>query len=397
MLEFGNAVLLWLPQLIAIGIVLGGIAYYLIALVCAWQLSGRRAVDAALTESELPPVSLLKPLCGAEPELEECLKSFFVQDYPKYEILFAVRTDADPAVAVVNRLRRAYPHIPATLIYTGEPPYANAKVFSMEKMAAAARYDILSITDSDTAVASDYLRSLAQVFADPKVGAATNLYRGVSKGDFWARLEALGMSTEFMAGVVVAERLEGMKFTLGPAMAIRRACLDQIGGFAAMRDYLADDFVLGNWADAAGWRVALSNHIVKHHVSTNGFLPTFKHRLRWNRSTRFSRPSGYLGQGFTYGFAWALLFFGLMPTWLMGSLLVVMLCLRVLLALSLGVRLLADQTIWRRLVCLPIQDLLSFASWLGGFMSREIVWRNERYRLLEDGRFQPVTARVTED
>ena len=395
MLELGRTAAHWLPQLIAVAIVLGGIAYYLIALVCAWQFKRRRGIQPALPASELPPISLLKPLHGAEPELEECLQSFFVQDYPAYEILFAVRTDADPAVTVVNRLRRRYPHVPATLLCTGEPPYANAKVYSMEMMAAAARYDVLSITDSDTAVAPDFLRALAQVFADPQVGAATNLYRGVSQGDLWARLEALGMSTEFMAGVIVAERLEGMKFTLGPAMAIRRACLDAIGGFAAMRDYLADDFVLGHWADAAGWCVALSEHVVSHHVSTNGFLPTFKHRLRWNRSTRFSRPSGYMGQGFTYGLAWALLFFSLFPTWLMGGLFGVALSLRLLLALVLGGQVLADQTVWRRLALLPIQDLLSFASWLGGFMSREIVWRNERYRLLEDGRFQPVKARAT--
>lgn len=396
MTEFLRAVVCWLPQFIGVAVVVGGLTYYLIALVCAWQMSRRRSVTLLVPAPEPPPISLLKPLCGAEPELEECLQSFFVQDYPVYEILFAVRTDADPAVDVVNRLRRKYPHIPATLIYTGEPPYANAKVFSMEMMAAAARHELLSITDSDTAVAADYLRALAQDFADPQVGAATNLYRGVSRGDLWARLEALGMSTEFMAGVVVAERLEGMKFALGPAMAIRRACLNDIGGFAAMRDYLADDFVLGNWAAAAGWRVALSAQVVNHHVSTNGFLRTFKHRLRWNRSTRFSRPSGYLGQGFTYGFAWATIFFILAPTWLTGALWAVAFGLRVLVALVVGGKLLADQTVWSRLGLLPIQDWLSFASWLGGFLSREIVWRNERYRLLDDGRFQLITARAAD-
>ncbi len=397
MSEFVRAVWHWLPQLVMLAIIFGGMAYYLLALVCAWQMSQRRTVTPPLSASELTPLSLLKPLCGAEPELEECLETFFVQDYPTYEILFAVRTDADPAVAVVNRLRRQYPNIPVTLLYTGEPPYANAKVFSMQMMAAAARHDLLSITDSDTAVTRDFLSSLAQIFADPTVGAATNLYRGVSRGDLWARLEALGMSTEFIAGVVVAERLAGMKFTLGPAMAIRRACLNDIGGFAAMRDYLADDFVLGNWAAAAGWRVRLCAQVVKHHVSTTGFMRAFKHRLRWNRSTRFSRPAGYVGQGFTYGFAWALLFFMLSPAWLMGSLLAVAFGLRVLLALVLGVRLLADQTVWRGLALLPVQDLLSLASWLGGFVGREIIWRAERYRLLEGGRFQLVTARAAGD
>jgi ceramide glucosyltransferase len=377
---------------------LGGAAYYLIALISARGLQRRQRAAAALRSMALPPISLIKPLCGAEPELEQCLASFFKQDYPEYEILFAVRHTGDPAVPVIERLRQRYPNIPVQLILTGEPPYANAKVYSMELMAQAARYELLSITDSDTAVAPDYLRALAADFASsaegPEVGAVTNLYRGVAGDDLWARLEALGMSTEFMAGVVVAERLEGMKFALGPAMAIRRACLQTIGGFAAMRDYLADDFVLGHWADAAGWRVVLSTHVVNHHVSNTGFRRSFKHRLRWNRSTRFSRPSGYLGQGFTYGLSWALLAFLLWPHWLSGVGLLVVTAVRLALALVLGVGLLADQTVLRRLWLLPLQDLPSFVSWLGGFTSREIIWRDERYRLLNDGKFELVGTRT---
>jgi ceramide glucosyltransferase len=268
----------------------------------------------------------------------------------------------------------------------------------MDLMAQAARHDLLSITDSDTAVAPNYLRALAADFASakeaPEVGAVTNLYRGVAGADRWAKLEALGMSTEFMAGVVVAERLEGMKFALGPAMAIRRACLQAIGGFAAMKDYLADDFVLGNWADAAGWRVVLSTQVVNHHVSNTGFLRSFKHRLRWNRSTRFSRPSGYLGQGFTYGLSWALFTFLLWPNWWTGAGLWAVATLRGALALTLGAGLLGDATVARRLWLLPLQDLSSFASWLGGFTSREILWRDERYRLLNDGKFELVGLRT---
>lgn len=391
------ALLAYLPfTLCAVG-ALGGAAYYLIALVSAHGLRIRQRINAQRQPVTLPPVSMLKPLCGAEPELESCLASFFVQDYPAYEILFAVRHSGDPAVQVVERLRQRYPTVPVQLILTGEPPYANAKVYSMELMAQAARYDLLSITDSDTAVAPDYLRALAADFASTRagqeVGAVTNLYRGVAGDDVWAKLEALGMSTEFMAGVVVAERLEGMKFALGPAMAIRRACLQAIGGFAAMKDYLADDFVLGNWADAAGWRVVLSTHVVNHHVSNTGFLRSFKHRLRWNRSTRFSRPSGYLGQGFTYGSSWALLAFALWPNWLTVAGLLAVAALRVALALTLGVGLLGDRTVSRRLWLLPLQDLPSFVSWLGGFTSREILWREERYRLLDNGKFELVGTR----
>lgn len=373
---------------------LGGMAYYLIAIFCTYRLGERRTSHDNEHQAGLPPMSLLKPLCGDEPELDECLATFFTQDYPQYEILFAVRHPADPAVGVVNRLRQTYPQVLAEVIYTGEPPYANAKVYSLEKMAEAARHDLLVITDSDTRVAPDYLKAMAREFVAPDVGAVTNLYRGVTGSDFWSRLEALGMSTEFMAGVVVAERLEGMKFALGPSMAVRRACLNVIGGFSALKDHLADDFMLGNLVDAAGWQVALSTHVVNHHVSSGGFLPTFRHRLRWNRSTRFSRPAGYLGQGFTYGSSWALLFFLLSPSFPAGGLLLFTLLLRGWLAVSLGKGVLADTTVRKRLWLLPLQDMLSFASWLGGFTSREVIWRNERYRLLDGGRFEPVAERI---
>jgi ceramide glucosyltransferase len=366
----------------------GGIAYYLIAIYCAYRLRNRRLPDFQSLGRELPPMSLLKPLHGAEPELERCLESFFVQDYPGYEILFAVRHANDPAVDVFNRLSTRYPHIPTKMILTGEPPYANAKVYSLEKMAEAARHRILVITDSDASVASDYLQSMAREFATPRVGAVTNLYRGVGGRDLWSKMEALGMTTEFMSGVVVAERLEGMKFMLGPSMAIRTECLDAIGGFSAMKDYLADDFVLGNWADRAGWRVALSRHVINHHASNEGFTRTFIHRLRWNRSSRFSRPSGYFGQGFTYGMVWALLLLLLSPAW-WGFVLSVIV-LRFLLAIQVGVCLLKDHATWRSLWLLPLQDVFSFASWVGGFLGREIVWRSERYRLLSGGRFKKI-------
>jgi ceramide glucosyltransferase len=366
----------------------GGIAYYLIAIYCAYRLRQRRVPNHQSLPDELPPMSLLKPLHGAEPELERCLESFFVQDYPDYEILFAVRGGNDPAVDVVNRVRTRHPHIPTKMILTGEPPYANAKVYSLEKMAEAARHRILVITDSDASVAPDYLQAMAREFASPRVGAVTNLYRGVSGRDLWSKLEALGMTTEFMAGVVVAERLEGMKFALGPSMAIRSECLDAIGGFSEMKDYLADDFVLGNWADRAGWRVALSRHVINHHASNEGFSRTFIHRLRWNRSSRFSRPAGYLGQGFTYGLVWALLLLLFSPAWWGFALFVII--LRFWQAIQLGVYLLDDRSAWRSLWLLPLQDIFSFASWVGGFLGRDIVWRSERYRLLSGGRFKKI-------
>jgi ceramide glucosyltransferase len=379
---------LLLPLVVA---ALGGLAYCLLAVVAARKI---RKSSAATTPqpSYLPPISLLKPLRGADPDLEKHLASFFAQDYPAFEILFAVRHESDPAVAVVRRLTARFPHVPVRLILTGEPPYANAKVYSMARMAEAARHEILVITDSDTSVGGDYLRQMAAAFAPPQVGAVTNLYRGVSGDDLWSRLEALGMSTEFMAGVVVANHLEGMKFTLGPSMAIRAEALRAIGGFEAMADYLADDFVLGHWAAEKGYQVALSTHVVNHHATALGFVSSFKHRLRWNRSSRFSRPAGYVGQGFTYALPWALLLAAAAPYWLGVPLLLAVAAARVWLAFEL-VWLLDDRSAVGDFWLIPLQDLLSFATWVGAFFGREIVWRGERYRLLAGGRFAPVVPR----
>jgi ceramide glucosyltransferase len=368
----------------------GGMVYYLLSIVAARKLCKTRA---AIEIAASPAITLLKPMRGADPDLERHLESFFLQDYPSFEILFAVISADDPSVAIAERLMARYRGVPARLILTGESPYASAKVYKMEKMAEVASADILVITDSDTSVSRDYLRRIAAAFAPERVGVVTNLYRGAPGADLWSKLEALGMSTEFMAGVVVANHLEGMKFALGPSMAVRRDCLRAIGGFAAMADYVADDFVLGQWAYEAGYEVALLSHPVNHHATALGFTSSFNHRLRWNRSSRFSRPAGYIGQGFTYGLPWALLLFLAAPFWLGGSLLLAVAAARLWMAYELGVRLLDDRESLRRIWMIPLQDMLSFATWIGGFVGREVIWRNKRYRLFEGGRFAPVIPR----
>jgi len=366
----------------------------LLALWSAATFPRRRPARKRLSGKRQPPVSLLKPLRGAETGLEACLGSFFQLKYPRYELLFAVRTHDDPAVEVVRRLRARFPRVRAQLLVTGEPPYANAKVFSLEALAKAAAYDLLVVTDSDTKVAPDYLDSMALAFAEREIGVVTHPYRGVAGGgDLWSRLEALGMTTEFMAGVVVAERLEGMKFALGPSMAVRRSCLTSIGGFAAMKDYLADDFVLGAWAARAGWKVLLLPQVVEHLATAQGFLTSFRHRLRWNRSSRFSRPAGYIGQGFTYGLVWTLLFTAVAPWPLNLATLIAGCVLRGSLALVLAWRL-NDPAVKHHLWLIPLQDMLSWASWIGGFLGKTIEWRGERYVLRDGGRFEPLSRPV---
>ena len=219
----------------------------------------RRQALAALTVRPgfTPPLSLVKPLHGDEPGLESYLESFFVQDYPEYEILFCVRSAEDAGLALARIVAARHPRIPAKFLVTGgQPDYINAKVASMERMETAAAYEILVVSDSDVRVTPDYLRAVALPFADAQVGAMCCLYRGVAaEGGLWARLEAVGMSVEMSSGVLVARSLEEMQFVLGPTMAFRRATIQKMGGFKVTADFCADDLC---WATrpsswASGW------------------------------------------------------------------------------------------------------------------------------------------------
>ena len=210
------------------------------------------------------PISILKPLAGIDDGLEENLRTFFEQEYADFEILFAVRSEDDPAIAVAERLRARYPGVPSRLIVTGEPPYPNAKVYSLDRMLAAARHDLLVMSDSDIRVTPDMLATIAAEFQDAKLGLATCPYRAVPGRSFWNTLEAVGLNTEFIGGVLVARMLDGMKFALGPTIAARRATLEGIGGFDAVKDFLAEDFVMGNLAAARGDGVILSSYVIEH-------------------------------------------------------------------------------------------------------------------------------------
>src|ERR1700678_405328 len=251
-----------------------------------------------------PPVSLLKPLHGLEQGLEFRLESFFRQEYPRFEILFCARSDQDPALSVAMSVAARYRHIPTKFLACGEPPYANAKVWSLEHMQRASEHKILVISDSDVSVTPDYLRAVVAPFADDRIGLVTCLYRGVALSpttakncSFWSCLEAVGMSVEMSSGVLLADMLEGMKFALGPTMVVRRDCLERAGGFTAIGEHHGDDFILGKLVAAHGRKVLLSTHSIEHHILNNSFVSSARHQIRWMRGTRFYRPKGHVGTG----------------------------------------------------------------------------------------------------
>jgi len=358
-------------------------------------LRERRAAESETRKRPgfTPPLTLLKPVHGAEPDLDTHLASFFEQDYPEYEILFCARTENDAGLEIARRVAARYPQIPAKFFSTGEPPYINAKVRSMELMEAAAAYDILIISDSDVRVTPDYLRAAALPFTDENVGGMCCLYRGIAAGGgLWARLEAVGMSVEMTAGVLVARMMEGMQFTLGPTMAFRRETIRRMGGFKVTADYCADDFVLGNETFKLGQTVVLSHHAIDHIVINLSLMASLKHQVRWMKSTRFSRPKGHFGTALTFSLPFGLLAWAaaaaLGHAWWGLALFAWSVATREALSIAVGGLVVRDPSWFNLLVLYPIRDLMGFGFWAASYMGSRILWRGRIFQLLPGGKMR---------
>jgi ceramide glucosyltransferase len=358
-----------------------------------------RKQRVAADPSFSPAVSLLKPLHGAEPNLAEHLAGFFEQDYPEYEILFCARSLNDAGLKIAREVAARYPSIPARFLTSGEPPFANAKIASLDCMAAAARHAILVVSDSDVRVTPQYLRAVVAPFAEKEVGLVTCPYRGVPSpapstdkhraAALWAQLEGAGMSIEMTAGVMVANMLEGMKFALGPTMAVRSDCVQEMGGFRVLGQYCADDFLLGNLVAAKGHRIVFSHHAIDHIVLNTGFVDSMRHQVRWSKSTRFSRPKGHFGTSLTYSMPFALLAFvaALCLHWPMVAIasLAWGIVTRMLLAAVVGAAVVQERSLARTMLLFPLRDLMGFGFWVASYGSNKILWRGEQYMLEKGG------------
>jgi len=345
-------------------------------------------------------VSLLKPLYGDEPNLDAHIASFFEQDYPNFEILFCARTENDAGLQTARRVAARYPAIPAKFLTTGEPSYINAKVSSLELMAAAASTDIFIISDSDVRVTPNYIRDVVAPFADAKVGAVTCLYRGVADEGPWAKLEAAGMSIEMTSGVLAANLMEGMQFTLGPTMAVRRGCVNEMGGFGFLGPYCADDFVLGNQIAARGHEVVLSDHVIDHIVLNLSFAASVKHQVRWMKSTRFSRPKGHFGTALTFAVPFGLLSgfaaWSLHMPYLALAFILYVIVARAVMAAVVGKTVVDEHHLLRTTLLYPLRDLMGFFYWAASYTSSKILWRGRVYRLTEGGLMQAVSGTKTQ-
>jgi ceramide glucosyltransferase len=364
--------------LILLFLLAGALVYSLLSVVAAIRyLAASTPSDAADHE----PISVLKPLSGLDEGLEENLHGFFKQDYPHFELLFAVRQETDACMPLVRRLCAEHAHIPSRLILTGEPPYPHAKVYSLARMLAEARHDLVVMSDSDIRVTPDFLRHVAAEFAGGATALATCPYRALPGRSFWSRLEAAGMNTTFWQGVLTARMLDGMKFAVGPTTVARRKAIDSIGGIERVKNYLAEDFELGKLIAEAGFRVILSSYVVEHRIGSESRAANFRHRIRWARTSRRSRPWGYFGQLFTYPLPLALLLVAAMPRWwpLLASTAVI----RYASALFVSQVVLGARLNW---ALLPLEDVLSFVFWIAGFFGNSITWRGRTYRLDREGR-----------
>jgi len=373
------------------------------AVVAAMRYSGKarggRREALAVSLQGLPPVTILKPVHGLEPRLEETLESFFRQEYPSFEIVFGARNSDDKSLDVIARLRDRYPQVRTRIVISGDPSWPNAKVFSLAKMMASAEHSHFVISDSDILVAPDFLRNVIPPLLRPEVGLVTCLYQGIPARDVWSQLEALGMSVEMPAGVMVADMMEGMKFALGAAMAVRRDAIEAIGGMRETAQFYSDDFVLGSLIAAAGYKVVLSHYIVGHVLAGRSLRRTFGDQLRWMKSTRFSRPWGHVGSGLTYAvpFGALALLLGMSNLHhlrLGAELLLAAWLNRMLLAIVVGWGVIRDRRCLKLCWLYPLRDLLGFCTWALSFVGNKFFWRGEPYQFGDEGRITPVERSI---
>jgi ceramide glucosyltransferase len=371
--------------------VIAAIVYYLIALVAGLLWFADRRRQRALGLNYTPPVTIFKPVRGADVEAYENFASFLRQDYPDYQVIFGVREESDRAVPIIRRLVADFPEREIELVISSSESGHNAKVSNLQNMYAKAKRDVLLIADSDIRVGPDYLRRVVAPLRQSQVGMVTCLYRGTNAKTFAGLLENIGVSSTFAPDVCSARALEGVKFAFGSTIAMRRETLERIGGFPALADYLADDFLLGNYAANEGLEVVLSDCVVEHVSATDTFAAMLRHQLRWARTVRVSRPWGYRGMILTHGVATALAAalawgFSAFALWLLAATIFA----RFLPLFAIGVYGLKDRALARYFWLAPLRDLIAFGVWAASLAGDEVEWRGAKFRVTTGGKLAPV-------
>jgi ceramide glucosyltransferase len=385
-LAVGHGPLLWIQGTLILLCVLANV-YSLLGVVAAAEFFRLRP---EADPDFQPPISILKPLRGLDPDAYANLSSFFRLEYARYELIFAFESEADPAVLLVRRILEEFPFVDARIVFHPVPIEGSPKVAALASAARASRYELLLVSDGDIRVGPDHLARMVQPMADAGVGVVTCLYR--SHGAGWSgTLDAIGLSAEFQRDALVARKVEGVSFAMGSGILIRAAVLEAIGGFDALANHLADDFLLGNLPTRRGYRTEFAHEVVDHSLGTKRFGDLVRHQLRWNRGIRASRPGGYAGMVFTHATALGVLLLaaekGSPFGWMMlaGTAATSMIA-----AWLVAVRHLRDQGVRRFLWLVPVRDVLSFVFWIVGMFGSTVHWRGRRFRLGRNGFLTPL-------
>ncbi len=353
---------------------------------------GQRRRDAIAAPARYtPPVSMLKPLHGAEPGLERNLESFFRQIYPApFELLFCARHEQDAGLQLARAVAARYPGVRARFLTCGEPQFPNPKMYSLAVMTGAAAYDTLVTSDADARVAPDYLLRCVQELAAPTAELASCLYLGAAdERSLFLRLDALGKSVEMSSGVLVADMLSGTDFALGVTMVLRKRAFAEAGGFADLGSYWAEDFVLGNRLAAQGKGVAMATHVIGLMVTADGVAHSFRNQLRWAQSTRRSRPWGHLGTGLTFAMPFGLIGFvaeAAQGRWLAGTLFLLAACINRCVQAAVVLHALGARGIVGDVVLYPLRDLLGSLVWLASYSPADTRYHGTQFRIMPDGR-----------
>lgn len=378
----------WNVEAVDLGLVLtASTGWAFLGLSLRQALNFRECNEAPAT-GETPPVSVMKPLCGNEPRLYECLRSFFDQDYPDYQIVFGVRDVNDPAVAVVDRLRAEFPDRDIVLVCDDNVHGSNLKVSNLINMTSACRHDFLVVSDSDVEIGRDGLRAIIDPMArDAGIGAVSCLYTGQATSGVVSRLGELNINGWIIPSVLLDKSINNIDCALGAVLLLRRAALDSVGGFASVSDHLADDHEIGDLMTRAGWRVHLSHFTVATMVDETSLLALIRHEIRWAQTVWVTRPLDHVLSVATCLLPIYLLQLALFPSIVGASAVSFYLVLRLILTATLNRRLSFARPMPLWLV--PVRECLCFVVWAVCMTSRKIVWRGQPFRLLGSGRLVP--------
>ncbi len=363
--------------------------YYGIVLFSCWRFFRR---PARPVNGFTPPVSILKPIRGLDPDAYENFASFCHQDYPEYELVFCVGDREDPNLPLLDRLKQEFPDRRIRVLFGSGRDATNDKVAKLTRLVSEAESEYVVINDSDVRARPDYLRAVVAPLADPRIGAVTCFYRSIDEHGFVDRLQSVGMLSDFYPGIVVAWQLDGVKFALGPTIATTRRRLEAFGGYQSIENRPADDLLVGRLIAGQGYEVELSRYLIDTVADYQSMRELLHKRLRWIVVMRHMRPWGHFGLLFTLGLPWSLAAVVVSPTLLTAGIYIGgYLAVRCVMTAMVGVWGLRQRDCWSKMALIPLWDAVACLIWAASFLRRSIRWRGSDY-YIRGGALVPVNS-----